>query len=145
MIISGYVYKFGEKIGNSDLSFDKDAICLWFYEKAICRPTTIFCLPIYPEMYHLYDTADAIGVCRFQIKDDGIYCNMTTLDTPHGRNISSLSDDEIKKNLRFGFQVVYSSGDTKGNKICKMETFEIPYITLTSSNIKNPVEEIERN
>lgn len=144
MIISGYVYKFGEKIGNSDLSFDKDAICLWFYEKAICRPTTIFCLSIYPEMHHLYGTADAIGVCRFQIKDDGIYCNVTTLDTPHGRNISSLSDDEIKKNFRFGFQVVYSSGDTKDDKICKMKTFEIPYITLTSDNIKNPVEKIER-
>lgn len=144
MIISGYIYKFGEKIGNSDLSFDKDTICLWFYEKVMCRPTTIFCLPIYPEMYHLYDVADAIGVCSFQIKDDGIYCNVTTLDVPYGRNISSLSDDEIKKSLRFGFQVVYSSAYIKDNKICKMGTFEIPYITLTSSNITNPVEEIER-
>ena len=144
MIISGYVYKFGNKIGNSNLSFDKDAICLWFYEKVMCRHTTIFCLPIYPEMYHLYNAADAIGVCSFQIKDDGIYCNVTTLDVPCGRNISSLSDDEIKKSLRFGFQVVYSSADIKDDKICEMGTFEIPYITLTSSNIKNPVEEIER-
>lgn len=145
MIISGYVYKFGNTIGDSEISFDKDTLCVWIYEKVMCRPTTIFCLPKYPEMYHLYDPADAIGVCKFKIKDDGIYCSVTTIDTPYGRIMNSMSDEDIKKNFRFGFQVVYPHSEIKNNKICKYGTFEIPYIVLSESCLKYPVEEIERN
>lgn len=147
MKLSGYVYKYGNKIGNSDCIFDTDAIKLLFWEK-LAKETKMMCFYDYPKnvMREIPSISDAIGVCDFVIKEDGIYCTMITLDTVYGRALNKISDAILKDNLRFGFVAVsdheYSVRKDNPNTIYR--AFEIPYIVLSDACLHYPILEIER-
>ena len=147
MKLSGYIYKFGNKIGNSDYIFDTDALKLLFWEK-LAKETKVMCFSDYPKNVTkvIPNISDALGVCDFVIKEDGIYCNMVTLDTIHGRALNKISDDILKDTLRFGFTGVfdheYSVSNEDKNTIYR--AFEVPYIVLSGDCFHYPILEIER-
>ena len=83
-------------------------------------------------------------ISDYIIKNDGIYCSVTIIDTLYGRIINSMTDEDIKKNFRFGLPIIVSSDDIKDNSICTYGTFEIPYVVLSECYTKYTVDKIER-
>ena len=149
MKITGYVYKFGNTIGNSDYRFDTQSICNLVYDMK-CDHKKTMCFLEYPDnvMKQIPSLADAIGVCDFEIKEDGILCSVETLDTPYGRIIKEMTDDDIENKLTFGYVGVFSRADSvsKEDKNLIQSNFRIPYIVLSSSAITHDykVDKIER-
>lgn len=105
-----------------------------------CDHKKTMCFLEYPDnvMKQIPSLADAIGVCDFEIKEDGILCSVETLDTYYGRILNEMSDDELKGNLQFGF---LARGKIKDNL---MTDILIPYIVLQCNSFHYPVEHIER-
>lgn len=149
MRITGYVYKFGNNVGTSEYVFDTESLCDLFNSMR-CDHTKTMCFLEYPDnvMTKIPCVADAIGVCDFEIKEDGILCHVETLDTQYGRLIKALTDADIKNRLTFGYVAVFSRADSvsKEDKNLIQSNFRIPYIVLSTSTITHnyKVDKIER-
>ena len=114
MKISGYIYKFGNRIGSSSVVADKES-----FVSAVTKLDRIPCLMEYPTD-----------------------CNNFSIDviegTPYSRILNEMSDDELTGNLQFGF---LARGEIKDDL---MTDITIPYIVLQCNSFHYPVEHIER-
>ena len=102
MIISGYVYKFGNEIGSSGTVASTESI-----KNAVTRFGKEFnhvpCLLGYsrdvPDRAVIggYNMSDVLGYATLKVCDDGIYAFVKVIETLAGRIILNMLDHEIKE------------------------------------------------
>ena len=149
MIISGYVYKFGNEIGSSGT-----VACTESIKNAVTRFGREFnqvpCLLGYswdvpdPTVVVGYNMTDVLGYATLKVCDDGIYAFVKIIETPAGRTILSMADSEIMKQFRFGFALYGERIDTDANGSILCGNITIGYITLAEDNIHYQIDKIER-
>lgn len=149
MIISGYVYKFGNEIGSSGTVAHTESI-----KKAVTRFGREFnqvpCLLGYshdvPDRAVVggYDMNDVLGYATLKVCDDGIYASVRVIETLAGRIILNMLDYEIIEKLKFGFALYGERGDTDANGLTLVYNIAIGYITLSEDNIHYQIDKIER-
>lgn len=120
MKISGYIYKFGNKIGSSNVIADKES-----FVRAITKLDKIPCLMGYPTDRTNFSMHDAVGYAYCDVMPDGVFASVDVREgTPYSRILNEMSDDELKSNLHYGFLAI---GNIKDNL---MTDILIPYIVL---------------
>ena len=134
MKISGYVYKFGNKIGSSNVIADKES-----FTSAITKLDKIPCLMGYPEDCTNFGGHNIVGYAYCDMMSDGVFASVDVIkETPYARILHGMSDDELKSNLHFCFLAI---GKIKDDL---MTDITIPYIVLQCNSLHYPVEHIER-
>lgn len=149
MIISGYVYKFGNEIGSSGT-----VACTESMKNAVtrfCREYNhVPCLLGYsrdvPDRAVIggYNMSDVLGYATLKVCDDGIYAFVKVIETPVGRTILNMSDYEIMEQFKFGFALYGERIDTDANGSTLVGNITIGYITLAKDNIHYKIDKIER-
>lgn len=149
MIISGYVYKFGNEIGSS-----RTVACTESIKNAVTRFGKEFnhvpCLLGYsrdvPDRAVIggYNMSDVLGYATLKVCDDGIYAFVKVIETLAGRIILNMLDHEIKEQFRFGFALYGERIDTDANGSTLVGNITIGYITLAKDNIHYKIDKIER-
>ena len=149
MIISGYVYKFGNEIGSS-----RTVACTESIKNAVTRfgkefnhvPRIlgyIWDVPD-PTVVFGYNMTDVLGYATLKVCDDGIYAFVKVIETPAGRVILNMSDHEIMEQFKFGFALYGERIDTDVNGLTLVDNITIGYITLAEDNIHYQIDKIER-
>lgn len=134
MKISGYVYKFGNKIGSSNVIADKES-----FVRATTKLDRIPCLMGYPEDCTNFGGHNVVGYAYCDVMPDGVFASVDVIEkTPYSRILNKMPDDELKSNLHFGFLAI---GTIKDNLMTDITT---PYIVLQCNSFRYPVEHIER-
>lgn len=149
MIISGYVYKFGNEIGSSGT-----VACTESMKNAVTRfgreYNHVPCLLGYSRDVHDraviggYNMSDVLGYATLKVCDDGIYAFVKVIETPVGRTILNMSDYEIMEQFKFGFALYGERIDTDANGSTLVGNITIGYITLAKDNIHYKIDKIER-
>lgn len=149
MIISGYVYKFGNEIGSSGT-----VACTESMKNAVTRfgreYNHVPCLLGYsrdvPDRAVIggYNMSDVLGYATLNVCDDGIYAFVKVIETPSGRIILNMLDHEIKEQFRFGFALYGERIDTDASGSTLVGNITIGYITLSEDNIHYKIDKIER-
>jgi len=149
MIISGYVYKFGNEIGsfgtvactesikNAVTRFGKEfnhAPCLLGYSRDVPDRAVV----------GGYNMSDVLGYATLKVCDDGIYAFVKVIETPAGRTILSMTDHGIMEQLKFGFALYGERVDTDAKSSILCGNITIGYITLAEDNIHYQIDKIER-
>ena len=134
MKISGYIYKFGNKIGSSNVVADKE-----YFVSAATKFDRIHCLMGYPTDCNSFSEHDVVGYAYCDVTLDGVFASVDVIEgTQYSRILSEMSDDELTGNLQFGF---LARGEIKDDL---MTNITIPYIVLQCNSFHYPVEHIER-
>ena len=134
MKISGYIYKFGNKIGSSNVAADKES-----FVSATTKLDKIPCLMGYPEDCNNFSMHKVVGYAYCDVMPDGVFASVDVIEgTPYSRLLHEMSDDELKSNLHSGF---LARGKIKDDL---MTDITIPYIVLQCNSFHYPVEHIER-
>lgn len=134
MKISGYIYKFGNKIGSSNVIADKES-----FVSAVTKLDKIPCLMEYPTNCTNFGGHNVVGYAYCDVKQDGVFASVNVIEgTPYSRLLHEMSDDELKSNLHSGFLAI---GEIKDDL---MTDITIPYIVLQCNSFRYPVEHIER-
>lgn len=149
MIISGYIYKYGNEIGSSGTVAATESI-----KNAVTRFGKEFnhvpCLLGYsrdvPDRAVIggYDMNHVLGYATLKVCDDGIYAFVKVIETHAGRIILNMLDHEIKEQFRFGFALYGERIDTNVNGSTLVGNITIGYITLAEDNIHYEIDKIER-
>ena len=134
MKISGYVYKFGNRIGSSNVVADKES-----FVSAVTKLDRIPCLMGYPTNCTNFGGHNVVGYSYCDVTPDGVFASVDVIEgTPYSRILNEMSDDELTGNLQFGF---LARGEIKDDL---MTDITIPYIVLQCNSFHYPVEYIER-
>ena len=134
MKISGYVYKFGNRIGSSNVVADKES-----FVSAVTKLDKIPCLMGYPTDCNSFSEHDAVGYAYCDVMPGGVFASVDVIEeTPYAKILNEMSDDELKGNLQFGF---LARGKIKDDL---MTDITIPYIVLHCDSFHYSVEHIER-
>lgn len=149
MILSGYVYKFGNEIGSSGT-----VACTESMKNAVTRfgreYNQVPCLLGYsrdvPDRAVIggYNMSDVLGYSTLKVCDDGIYAFVRVIETHSGRIILNMLDHEIIEKFRFGFALYGERIDTNANGSTLVGSITIGYITLSEDNIHYKIDKIER-
>ena len=149
MIISGYIYKYGNEIGSSGTVASTESI-----KNAVTRFGREFdhvpCLLGYsrdvPDRAVIggYNMSDVLGYATLKVCDDGIYAFVKVIETPAGRIMLNMPDHEIMEQFRFGFALYGERIDTDANGSTLSGNITIGYITLSEDNIHYKIDKIER-
>lgn len=134
MKISGYVYKFGNKIGSSNVIADKES-----FVSAVTKLDRILCLMGYPENCNNFSMHKVVGYTYCDVMPDGVFASVDVIEgTPYSRILNEMSDDELKGTLQFGFLAM---GKIKDDL---MTDITIPYIVLHCDSFHYSIERVER-
>lgn len=134
MKISGYIYKFGNRIGSSSVVADKES-----FVSAVTKLDRIPCLMGYPTDCNNFSMHKVVGYSYCDVTPDGVFASVDVIEgTPYSRILNEMSDDELTGNLQFGF---LARGEIKDDL---MTDITIPYIVLQCNSFHYPVEHIER-
>ena len=149
MIISGYIYKYGNEIGSSGT-----VACTESIKNAVTRFGKEFnhvpCLLGYlidvpdPDVIDRYNMNDVLGYATLKVCNDGIYAFVKVIETPAGRIILNMPDHEIKEQFKLGFALYGERIDTDVNGSTLVGNITIGYITLSEDNIHYEIDKIER-
>lgn len=149
MIISGYIYKYGNEIGSSGT-----VACTESIKNAVTRFGREFnqvpCLLGYSRdvpdhaVVGGYNMSDVLGYATLKVCDDGIYAFVKVIETLAGRIILNMLDHEIIEKFKFGFALYGERIDTDANGSTLFGNITIGYITLSEDNIHYKIDKIER-
>ncbi len=132
MKISGYIYKFGNKIGSSNVIADKES-----FVSAVTKLDKIPCLMGYPADCNNF--SESVGYAYCDVMPDGVFASVDVIEeTPYARILNEMSGDELKGNLQFGF---LARGKIEDDL---MTDILIPYIVLHCDSFHYSIERIER-